>query len=119
MRVVMLYMKKQAIITTSLCALLAMPLVHADTTPQPVQQVLQAIAEGAHPFYDKGMYPDWSKLTPEQARIDSEAAMVLARHRRKTHGRNQSLPRRIILIPAASSFRSQDGLQKLQLPLYQ
>ena len=74
-------MKKQAIITTSLCALLTMPLVHADTTPQPVQQVLQAIAEGAHPFYDKGMYPDWSKLTPEQARIDSEAAMVLARHR--------------------------------------
>ncbi len=81
MRVVMLYMKKQAIITTSLCALLGMPLVHAETTPQPVQQVLQAIAEGAHPFFDKGMYPDWSELTPAQARVDSAAAMVMARHR--------------------------------------
>lgn len=74
-------MKNQVIVTTSLCALLGMPLAAASETQPTVQQVLQNIAEGSHPFYDKGMYPDWSRLTPEQARTDSAAALVLARHR--------------------------------------
>ena len=73
-------MRIKAIITTALCALLGMPQVHASEAPQQVQMVQQAIEAGRHPFFDKGMYPDWSKLTPEQARIDSAAALVLARH---------------------------------------
>ena len=74
-------MKTQVIITTSLFALLGMPRVSASDTPQPVQQVLDAAANGEHPFFTDNLYPDWSKLTPEQARIDSAAAMILARYR--------------------------------------
>ena len=74
-------MKNLAITTTSLCALLGMPMLYAADTPQQVADVQQAIQAGEHPFFDKGLYPDWSKLTPAQARIDSAAAMVLARHR--------------------------------------
>ncbi|MBR3903592.1 MAG: M3 family metallopeptidase [Akkermansia sp.] len=74
-------MRTQAIITTALCALLGAPQIIAQEAPQQVQEVQQAIQAGAHPFFDKGMYPDWSRLTPAQARIDSAAAMVMARHR--------------------------------------
>lgn len=74
-------MRIKAIITTALCALLGMPQVHATEAPKQVQEVQQAIEAGEHPFFDKGMYPDWSKLTPEQARKDSAAALVMARHR--------------------------------------
>ena len=74
-------MKKQLIITTSLCALLGLPLVSLADSAQSVQQVQNAASNGEHPFFQNSLYPDWSKLTPEQARIDSAAAMVLARHR--------------------------------------
>ena len=74
-------MKTQAIITTALCALLGSPQIFAQEAPPAVQDVQQAILAGQHPFFDKGMYPDWSKLTPEQARKDSAAALVMARHR--------------------------------------
>ena len=74
-------MKNQLIITTSLCALLGMPLVSLADSAQSVQQVQNAASNGEHPFFQNSLYPDWSKLTPEQARIDSAAAMVLARHR--------------------------------------
>lgn len=77
-------MKNQLIITASICSLLSLPLVSLADSAQnvrQVQEVQQAIQAGAHPFFDKGMYPDWSKLTPSQARIDSAAAMVMARHR--------------------------------------
>lgn len=77
----MIDMKTQVIITTSLCALLGMPLVSASDTPQPVQEVLSASTRGEHPFFQNNQYPNWSKLTPQQARIDSAAALVLARHR--------------------------------------
>jgi hypothetical protein len=73
-------MKNLAITTTSLCALLGMPMLYAADTPQAVQEVQQAIQAGEHPFFDKGLYPDWSRLTPAQARIDSDAALVMARH---------------------------------------
>ena len=74
-------MRTQAIITTALCALLGAPQSFAQDAPAKVQAVQQAIQAGEHPFFDKSMYPDWSKLTPEQARTDSAAAMVMARHR--------------------------------------
>ena len=74
-------MKTQAIITTALCALLGVPQLFAQQAPTAVQEVQQAIRSGEHPFFNKGMYPEWSKLTPEQARTDSAAAMVMARHR--------------------------------------
>ena len=74
-------MKNQLIITTSLCALLGLPLVSLADSAQSVQQVQNAASNGEHPFFQNSLYPDWSKLTPEQARIDSAAAMVLARHR--------------------------------------
>lgn len=74
-------MRIQDIIIASLCALLGMPILFANETPQAVQEVQQAAQAGEHPFFQKGMYPEWSKLTPAQARIDSAAAMVLARHR--------------------------------------
>lgn len=74
-------MRTQATIITALCALLGAPQIFATDAPQQVQTIQQAIHAGAHPFFAEGMYPDWSKLTPEQARIDSAAALVLARHR--------------------------------------
>lgn len=74
-------MRTQTIITTVLCALLGVPLNFAAETPREVQRVQLAIQAGKHPFFDKGLYPEWSKLTPAQARIDSAAALVLVRHR--------------------------------------
>ena len=75
-------MNKQVFLSSILCVLLGVPQVVAEqAVPQPVQAVQQAIAAGEHPFFQAGLYPDWSKLTPEQARIDSAAAMVLARYR--------------------------------------
>ena len=75
-------MNKQVFLSSILCVLLGVPQVVAEqAVPQPVQAVQQAIAAGEHPFFQSGMYPDWSKLTPEQARIDSAAALVLARYR--------------------------------------
>ena len=76
----MAYMKNQLIITVSLCALLGMPMVSLADTAQNTQQQ-NAASNAEHPFFQNSLYPDWSKLTPEQARIDSAAAMVLARHR--------------------------------------
>ena len=77
----MVNMRRQAIITTFLCVLMGMPLLQATEIAGPVQQVMEAAAKGEHPFFKTGMYPNWSRLTPEQARIDSAAAMVLARYR--------------------------------------
>lgn len=75
-------MNKQVFLSSILCALLGVPQVVAEQAePQQVAAVQQAIQDGEHPFFEKGLYPDWSKLTPEQARIDSAAALVLARHR--------------------------------------
>ena len=74
-------MRHHAIITTALCALLGAPLLTATEAAPTAQQVQEAINRGEHPFFQKGLYPDWSRLTPAQARIDSAAAMVLARHR--------------------------------------
>lgn len=110
-------MKNQAIITTSLLALLGMPLLSAAELPQPVQQVQEAIQKGTHPFFAPGMYPDWSKLTPQQAVIDSAAAMVLTRHR---------LEQISNLHPEEATFEntflayshSQDELGKVQNRLY-
>ena len=75
-------MNKQIFLSSILCALLGAPqLIAEQAVPQQVAAVQQAILAGEHPFFDKGLYPDWSKLTPAQARIDSAAAMVLARYR--------------------------------------
>lgn len=74
-------MRQHAIITTALCALLGAPLLQAQETFPTVQQIQEAANKGKHPFFQKGLYPAWSKLTPAQGRIDSAAAMVLARHK--------------------------------------
>ena len=75
-------MNKQVLLSSILCVLLGAPQLMAEqAVPQQVADVQQAIQAGEHPFFDKGLYPDWSKLTPAQARIDSAAAMVLARYR--------------------------------------
>ncbi len=74
-------MNPHSLITTALFALFGTQLIPAAEVPPAVQEVQQAIQAGKHPFFAKGMYPDWSRLTPAQARIDSAAAMVLARHR--------------------------------------
>lgn len=75
-------MNKQRLYSSFLFLLLSASFAYAEqAVPQQVAAVQQAIQSGEHPFFDKSMYPDWSKLTPEQARIDSAAAMVMARHR--------------------------------------
>lgn len=94
-----------------------MPMLYAADTPQAVQEVQQAIQAGEHPFFDKGMYPDWSRLTPAQARIDSDAALVMARHR---------LEQISNLSPEATTFentflalaQAQDELDKVQNRIY-
>ena len=110
-------MKTQAIITTALCALLGAPLNFAAEAPREVQQVQQAVQAGKHPFFDKGLYPDWIRLTPAQARIDSAAAMVLARHRLELISQ---------LTPEETTFENtflalslaQEELEKVQNRLY-
>lgn len=74
-------MRIDIIIATALFSLLPATQAQAQEQPASVQAVQQAVEAGEHPFFAKGLYPDWSKLTPEQARKDSAAAMVLARHK--------------------------------------
>lgn len=110
-------MRTQAIITTALCALLGAPQIFATVVPPQVQAIQQAINAGTHPFFNKGLYPDWSKLTPEQARIDSAAALVLARYRLEAISN---------LKPEETTFentflaysKSQDELETVQSRLY-
>lgn len=111
-------MNKQVFLSIILCALLGMPQVVAEqAVPQQVAAVQQAILDGKHPFFAKGLYPDWSKLTPEQARIDSAAAMVLARHR---------LEQISNISPEAATFentflafsQAQEELDKVQNRIY-
>lgn len=110
-------MKTQAIITTAFCALLSAPLSPANDTPREAQEVQQAVQAGKHPFYDEDLYPDWSRLTPTQARIDSAAAMVLTRHRLGLISR---------LTPEETTFENtflalslaQEELEKVQNRLY-
>ncbi len=78
---------------------------------------MEAAARGEHPFFRKGLYPEWSKLTPEQARKDSAAAMALARHR---------LEQISNIAPEEATFensflalsQAQDELNKVQNLLY-
>lgn len=74
-------MRNSFLITATLLALFSQPLAHASEIPPAVQQILTAAKEGKHPFFQDTLYPAWSRLTPAQARIDSEAATVLARFR--------------------------------------
>lgn len=110
-------MRHHAIITTALCALLGAPLLTATEAAPTAQQVQEAINRGEHPFFQKGLYPDWSRLTPAQARIDSAAAMVLARHRLEQIARIQ--PENATFENTFLAFSlAQEELDKVQNRLY-
>ena len=55
------------------------PLVTGQSTSTTL--VVPADDAQAHPFYLRGLYPEWSKLTAEQAYVDARAAMELCKER--------------------------------------
>lgn len=110
-------MRIQPLITTTLLALLGMPLSMAAEAAPAAPQTQQPTQDNTHPFFSAGMYPDWAALTPAQARTDSAAAMELARFKLKQISN---------LRPAETTFENtflalshaQDELEKVQNRIY-
>ena len=66
---------KNSFLSKLLCIALAVNVIAGAQTDTPQQPVSQTVE---HPLFRTQLYPSWSAITPKQAMIDTEAAVVLA-----------------------------------------
>ncbi len=70
---------------TTIACLLALGAAQAsEPAATPAASVTPAAADVAHPYLDKGLYPRWSRLTPQQGLADIRLALAGARENMET-----------------------------------
>ncbi len=73
-------MTTRTLLLTAACGLLGLTPLQAAQNADAVRPEVPA-AEAPHPFLDKGLYPQWSKMSGEQALIDVRLGIRLAQQR--------------------------------------